>query len=333
MPDARDLRALPKAHLHVHLESTLRPRTLADLAARHGVEVPPVPARFDGFRAFADLGTLVRSCLREPADFSRVARELCADEAADGTAYLEVTFTAASHGERLGDLEMPLVAVLEGLHAGSREHGIEVRLVLDHSRRQSLARAEATLRLATAYSSAGVVAIGAAGDERHSLAPFTSVWDSAREQGVHLVHHAGEDAGPASIREALDVGHSERLGHGIRILDDPDLVDRARAEGVALEVCPSSNVTLGLVPDLADHPLPRLLDAGLPVTLATDVPMMTGRSLSAEYAAARDTFALPDPVLAAMARAGVDASFAPEPVKRQLRIGIEAWSTTATASR
>src|SRR5205814_159068 len=150
-------------HLHVHLESTVRWSTLRELAASHRLAVPEPPGRFAGFRDFGDHNALVRGCLRRPADFTRVAVEFCRDEAAQGTRYAEVTFTAAAHGERLGQPEMPLEAVLDGFAQG-RAYGIECRVLLDHSRRRSVDRAWQTLRLARRYAADGVVGIGLAGD-------------------------------------------------------------------------------------------------------------------------------------------------------------------------
>lgn len=323
----RDLSALPKVHLHVHLESTVRPGTLKELAAVHGVEVPDKPAAFNGFRAFADRNSLTRSCLREAEDFERIAREFCADEAAQGTRYVEVTFTAASHGERLGDLELPLDAVRKGLTAGGEKHGLQWRLILDHSRRRSVERAMKTLELAKQYEE--VVAIGMAGEERHSLAPFREVFVRAREAGVHLVHHAGEDAGPESIREAIEIGGAERIGHGIRIVEDPELTAQVAESGIALEVCPSSNVTLGLVPTLPRHPLPRLIEAGLRVTLNTDVPDVTGTTITDEFTRAREVFGYDDTTLARLSRNAVEASFAPEETKALLRKEIDGWLRSA----
>jgi adenosine deaminase len=322
----RDLTTLPKAHLHVHLESTVRWSTLRELD-------PSVPgpgegdglAGFAGFRAFADRNATIRRSMRTPEHFERVARELCEDQAADGVRYVEVTFTAASHGERLGDLAMPLEAVLAGLTAGGAATGLEWRVILDHSRRQSLARAWRTLELARAHAARGVVAIGVAGDEAHSLTPFAAVFDAAREAGVHLVHHAGETRGPASIREALGTGRAERLGHGIRALDDPELVAELRDRGVPLEVCPSSNVALGLAASFAAHPLPALRAAGLAVTLGTDIPNLAGVTLTEELARCRRHFGWDDASLAALAAAGVDAAFAPDATKARLRAGVAAW--------
>ncbi len=320
----RDLAALPKAHLHVHLESTIRPATLRELGEANGVDVPGEPPVFDGFRAFADYNALIRSCLRRPEDFERIAREYCEDEAAQGTRYAEITFTAASHGERLGDPEMPLASVLKGL---SQRTDLAWRLVLDHSRRRSVERAERTLDLALKYDE--VFAIGMAGEENHSLRPFATLFEKARAAGIHLLHHTGEDAGPGSIREAIEVGRTERLGHGIRVLDDPSLVAEVRERGLALEVCPSSNVTLGLVPSLPEHPLPRLLDAGLTVTLNTDVPSVTGAGLAEEYARVQQAFGYDDTTMADFARASVTASFAPEATKKAILRGIDAWLTPA----
>ncbi|MFV2175099.1 adenosine deaminase [Actinomadura sp. LOL_016] len=319
----RDLLTLPKAHLHVHLESTVRWDTLREIGAANGVRVPDRVGAFGGFEAFFAQNDLVRSCLRRPDDFRRVAYEFCADEAAQGTRYAEPSFTAAAHGERLGDLGMPLAAVLEGLDAGREAFGVECRLLLDHSRRRPVERAWRTLDLARRHD--GVVAVGLAGDEAHPGDPFTGVFAAARAAGLHVVHHAGEGEGPASIRQALGPGRAERLGHSIRVLDDPDLVAEVRDRRVPLEVCPSSNVALGFAASVAEHPLPRLRDAGLVVTLSTDVPALIGTPLAAEYGHVRDAFGYADTDLADLARAGVDASFAPAATKARLHAGIDAW--------
>ncbi|MFI7694814.1 adenosine deaminase [Nonomuraea sp. NPDC049655] len=309
----RDLRLLPKAHLHVHLESTVRPATVRELGG------PPEPeGPFADFREFADQRAKVRGLLRTPEHFRRVALEFCEDEAAQGTRYVEVTFTAAAHGERLGAPEMPLEAVLDGLAEG-RRYGVEARVLLDHSRRRPLERLWRTYELATRYDE--VIGLGLAGDEAHPLAPFAEVFAAAGDAGLHLVHHAGEAAGPASIREALDLGRTERLGHGIRVLDDPALVAEVRERGVPLEVCPTSNVLLGLVPSLAEHPLPRLREAGLAVTVNTDGET----ALADEYLRLREVFGYGDDVLAELARASIRASFAPDALKTDLLAAVDAW--------
>jgi adenosine deaminase len=320
----RDLLSLPKANLHVHLEDAIRPQTLKEIAASHGLQAPAGTSITDSASFFAAI-TVVRSCLVTFEDFYRVAVEYCADEAAQGTRYAEVSFTAAAHGERLGDMTMPLRAVLAGLAQGRADYGLQTGLLLDHSRRRPVERAWATLRLAESYASEGVVAVGLAGDEAYSGEPFVEVFRAARAAGLHVVHHAGETAGADSIRQAIVAGSAERLGHGIRVLDDDELVAEVVGLGIPLEVCPRSNVLLGIVPSLAEHPLPRLLDAGLFVTVNTDIPGMTGAGLAEEYQLLRDTFGFSDAAIADMASAGVRASFASADVKARLLTGIDAW--------
>ncbi|SDG69454.1 adenosine deaminase [Lentzea fradiae] len=319
----RDLATLPKAHLHVHLESTVRPGTLAELADRHGVDVPVPEGTFGGFARFAEHNGRVRDCLRRAEDFHRIAYEFCAEEAAQGTRYAEVTFTAAAHGERLSDPDMPLEAVLSGLAAGQAAHGIDCRVIVDHPRKRPVGRFEESLRLALAHPR--VVAIGVAGAEDHPLTPFVSVFRAAREAGVGLVHHAGECCGAASVAEAVTVGLADRIGHGFRALEDPEVVALLRDRAIPLEVCPSSNVALGLVGSFSSHPLPHLLDAGLTVTVNTDIPSTTGTTLTGEYRLLREQLGLDDDTLAVLAANAADASFAPAATKAALRQDIAAW--------
>ncbi|MFI6095179.1 adenosine deaminase [Lentzea sp. NPDC051213] len=319
----RDLATLPKAHLHVHLESTVRADTLRDLADDHGVEVTANTGPFSDFRQFAAHNGLVRDCLRRAEDFTRIAYEFCAEEAAQGTRYAEVTFTAAAHGERLGDPDMPLEAVLSGLAAGQAAHGIECRVIVDHPRKRSVERFADSLRLAVVHPQ--VVAIGTAGAEDYPLTPFAAVFRAARESGIGLVHHAGETCGAPSVAEAVTVGLADRIGHGFRALDDPGVVALLKDRAVPLEVCPSSNVALGLVESVSSHPLPQLVDAGLIVTLSTDIPSSTGATLTGEYRMVRDTFGFDDDTVASIATNAVDASFAPEDTKVKLRQDIATW--------
>jgi adenosine deaminase len=328
-PAVRDLARLPKAHLHVHLENAVRWTTLVEIAGANGVDVPAHLLdghyAFTGFGDFFEQNALVRHCLVRPDDFRRIAYEFCADEAASGVRYAEVSFSACAHGDRVGDDEMPLAAVLDGLAEGAAAFGIECGVVLDHSRRRPVERAWRTLRLAERHRAGGVVAIGLAGAEAHPAEPFADVFRAARDAGLHRVPHAGEALGAASIRAAIDTLDAERLGHGIRVLDDASLVTEVRERGIALEVCPSSNVALGFSPSLAEHPLSRLVDAGLAVTLNTDIPAMLNLTLVGEYAHARDMFGFDDATLAALARAGFDASFADGGRKAAWRGEIDGW--------
>ncbi|MEV6235805.1 adenosine deaminase [Lentzea sp. NPDC051838] len=319
----RDLAALPKAHLHVHLESTVRADTVAELADHHGVDVPRGAAAYGDFAQFAAHNGAVRDCLRRAEDFSRIAYEFCAEEAAQGTRYAEVTFTAAAHGERLRDPDMPLEAVLAGLAAGQAAHGIECRVIVDHPRKRSVARLRESVRLAVTHPE--VVAVGTAGMEDYPLAPFAAVFREAKEAGVGLVHHAGEQCGADSVAEAVTLGLADRIGHGFRALDDPDVVALLRDRAVPLEVCPSSNVLLGLVESVSSHPLPLLMRAGLTVTLSTDIPASTGATLTSEYQLLRDELGFDDDLIARIATNAADASFAPETTKASLRQDIATW--------
>jgi adenosine deaminase len=328
----RDLVLLPKTHLHVHLENAIRWDTLRALGAANDVEVPEHLCdgtySFTGFADFFEQNALVRRCLRRGGDFRRIAYEFCEDESTQGTRYAEVSFSAGAHGERLGDFHVPIVGVLEGLAAGRADFGVECRVVLDHSRRRPVERAWRTLELAVKYHADGVIGIGVAGDEAHPAEPFGEVFRAARHAGLHSVPHAGEAFGADSIRSAIDTLGAERLGHGIRVLDDDDLVEEVRDRRIPLEVCPSSNVALGFAASLAEHPLPRLVDAGLVVTLNSDIPAMIGAPLATEYANARAAFGYDDIMLAGLARAGVDASFADTGTKAALHRDITAWLAT-----
>lgn len=328
----RDLAQLPKAHLHVHLESTIRAATYRDLTGR---PLPETPVRYVDFRGFADHNAPIRAAPRTAADFARLAVEFCADQAADGVRYAEVTVTAAAHGDRLGDPDLPLAAVLDGLAEGQARHDIDCRVLLDHSRRRSVQRARRTLDLARRHPEM-VIGLGLAGDESHPLTPFADICREAADAGLRLVHHAGETTlptlGVANIREAIGLGRAERIGHGIAALADPDLVAELRERRIPLEVCPTSNVLLGLVPDLAAHPFPRLRAAGLAVTVNTDIPCHTHTTLTSEYTRLRDTFGYSDETLADLARASVTAAFAPDATKARLHRDIDAWlATTPTA--
>lgn len=227
-------------------------------------------------------------------------------------------------GERVGDWEKPLLAVIEGLAAGENDFAVRYRLVLDHSRRRPVEQAWRTLELALDHLDV-VVALGLGGDDAYPAEPFREVFEVAKSAGLRSVPHAGEAAGAESVREAIAHLQADRIGHGIRALDDADLVEELRDAGVALEVCPSSNVALGLVPSLAAHPLPRLIQAGLTVTLNTDIPTMTGVSIAAEYENVRAMFGFDDAQLACVAAAGVDASFAPPSLQQRLRQEISDW--------
>lgn len=324
----RELTRLPKVDLHVHLEGSIRASTLREIAQSSGSDVSSCLQGdryiFRDATDFFNQYNLVRACLKTPGDFYRVAYEFCQDEAAQGVAYAEVTFTAEAHGPRLGDWDMPVMAVLEGFAAGETDFGVRCRLIFDHSRRKPVELAWRTLEVAHKHHYTGVTALGLSGPEGHPASPYVEVFRAARDAGLHSVPHAGEQSGPESIREALEYIGAERIGHGFRILEAPELLAQVSELGIPLEVCPSINVAMRFVPSIEAHPLPRLLKSGLVVTLNSDVPAMCSR-LAAEYELARRIFGLDDIALAGLARAGIDSSFADDEFKAVLRRGIDNW--------
>lgn len=328
----RDLRALPKAELHIHLEGSIRIATILELAERNG-SLPPHGLdgddwRFDGFLDFIE--NYIETCaqLTSLDDFRRIAEEFCDDLAAAGVGYAEAVFSPANHAARLDDWFGPIEAVLDGLEAGRRRHGVRVQLTPDVVRDLGLEEAERTLEVATKFAGRGVVALNAAGSERASVAAFAPVFDRAREAGLRAVPHAGEWAGPENVWQTLEHYAPDRIGHGVRSIEDPRLVDELADRAIPLEVSPVSNVATGVYGSLAEHPFARLRDAGVVVTLNSDDPSMFGGWVDGVYVAARDTWGFTDDELAVLSATAVDASFADEDTKRKLRSGIEAWLAT-----
>lgn len=326
----RDLRKLPKVDLHVHLECSIRGETLRLLASRNGVDLPSsLTAEQYRFRDFEDFRAAVhvtRRCLRQEADFSLVGFELCRQQAAAGVRYFEVAFTLAAHGLRLGDWEMPIAALFDGLQMGRETYGIESRVIVDHGRSQPEEVGMRALKVALKFKGRGVIGFGLGGNEQHRLPEsFARVFQAAVDGGLHSVPHAGEMSGPESIRAAIIHLKAERIGHGIRILEDPEVVELARARGIALEVCPTSNVSLGMVRAHNEHPLRDLIHAGLVVTLNSDIPGVLGTNVTTDYLFAREHAGVDDQALAVLARAGVKASFAHPDIKTEIERDIDSW--------
>ena len=333
----RDLRSLPKAELHIHLEGSVRIDTLRELAARDGRALPHGLRRegwtFDGPLDF--IGNYLELCrlLTSLEDFRRIAEEFCSDLAATGVRYAETVFSPGNHARRLGgDWHGPIEAVLDGLAAGERAHGVTVRLCPDIVRDAGMDDADRTLEVALRYAGRGVVALNCAGSERAGIEPFARHFRAAAAAGLKSVPHAGEWAGPDNVWATLEHYRPDRIGHGVRAIEDPALVAELARRRMPLEVSPISNVATGSYPDLAAHPFPALRDAGVVVTLNSDDPEMFGGWLTEVYVAARDAWSLDDDDLAAIARTAVDASFAEEPIRRELRQAIDAWLTDPVAA-
>ncbi len=329
MTAERDLLTLPKVDLHVHLEGSMRASTVVELADRYGVVLPEGLREgryeFRDFRHFIDEWVAGLRCLRTPEDLRRIAVEFCEDEAAQGVRYAEVSFSLPDHREWLADWDEALLAVLHGLREGEREFGIRCRVYVDVVRGIDLALSRRAMRTAVRFRDEGVIGIGLGGEERFGPEPYAEIFREARAAGLRSIPHAGETHAPESIRGAIDALGADRIGHGIRVLEDPELVREVRARGIAFDVCPTSNLMTRSVPSLAEHPLPAMLDAGLTCTLASDDPSMFASPISAEYEVCRWAFGFDDERLAELARAGVQASFADLEVKTELEAAIAAW--------
>jgi aminodeoxyfutalosine deaminase len=306
------VRALPKAELHVHLEGSIEPALARRLAARHGVPVPPEPGPegFADFMAFVRCYLAISRCLQDAEDFRDAAIELARRHAEQGVVQAEVTFTPITHVARGVAIDPILAGLVEGRAEAERVHGVRVRWVLDIVRTFH-DQAWPTLEFARALERrdpGSVVGLGLGGPEAHapSCIPLAPVFAAARGEGFHALPHAGEMAGAQSVREAVEHLGARRIGHGVRCLEDASLVAELVDRGVVLEVCPTSNVRLGVVPTLSDHPLPRLFEAGLAVTLGSDDPPLFGTDLVREYVACAEAFGWTRSFVRELAAASLD---------------------------
>ena len=332
----RDLAALPKAELHIHLEGSMRIETVRDLAERRGV-APPSGLRedgwrFHGFMDFIDQYGLMCSLMNDVEDFRRLGYEVCEDLSANGVRYAEAVFSPANHAARLGDWYGPIGAMLDGLAAGRRDFGPLVRLTPDVVRDLGMDDAERTLEVALKHAGGGVVGLNAAGSERTNVAAFADIFRRAKAAGLRSVPHAGEWAGPENVWQTLEHYAPDRIGHGVRAIEDPRLVEHLARLRIPLEVSPVSNVSTGVFPSLRGHPFDRLRRAGVVVTLNSDDPPMFGAWPAAVYTAARDTWSYSDEELAEISRDGVRASFADDEMKAEILAEIDAWLGVGSAA-
>jgi adenosine deaminase len=324
---SRELRSLPKAHLHLHLEGAMRRETLQELAEHYDLSVS-----VEGDGSFASFIALYRSAceaLRGPEDLGRLVHEIVADAATDGVAWVEIsTWLSPSHATRVGvsDPAAVLDILLDAGQRASRDLGVGVGFILSANRTRPPEEAVELARLAARYVDRGVVGFGLADDETRGAADlFGEAFAIAREANLISAPHAGEHGGPDSVRAALDVLGARRVMHGVRSVEDPDLLRRLANDGITLDVCPTSNVVLSVVPSLTEHPLPRLIEAGVAVTLNADDPLFFNSGVLAEYTLAREQFGLDDRALAQIARTSIQSSGAPDSLKSTALAGITHW--------
>jgi adenosine deaminase len=332
----RDLRSLPKAHLHLHFTGAMRHTTLLELADRHHVHLPealmsdePPELRATderGWFRFQRLYDTARSVLRDPDDIFRLVREVAEDEVADGSQWLEIQVDPSGYAARFDGLTATFDLMLDAVRAASASTGLAIGVIVGANRTRHPLDARTLARLAARHVGDGVIGFGLANDERRGRADdFADAFRIAREAGLRGVPHGGELLGADSVRRCLDVLDASRVGHGVRSVEDPDLVKRIADEGVALEICPASNVALGVFDTAATVPLRTLVDAGVQVALGADDPLLFGSRLTEQYETARDVHGFDDRALADLARSSVNASFAPGAHREQMLEAINQW--------
>jgi adenosine deaminase len=343
MERVRDLSELPKAHLHLHFTGSMRPGTLLELADKHGVRLPdaltealvsgePPSLRATderGWFRFQRLYDAARSCLRTPEDIQRLVREAAEEDVKDGSGWLEIQVDPTSYAPRLGGLIPALEVILDAVDTAARETGLGMRVLVAANRMKHPLDARTLARLAVRYADRGVVGFGLSNDERRGMArDFDRAFAIAREGGLLSAPHGGELAGPSSVRDCLDDLHANRIGHGVQAAQDPRLMKRLADRQVTCEVCPASNVALGVYEKPEDVPLRTLFEAGVPMALGADDPLLFGSRLAAQYEIAREHHGFSDAELAELARQSIRASVAPEGVKAELLAGVDKWLHT-----
>jgi len=329
VPGDDRLQRLPKAELHVHLDGSLRPSTLIELAAEHGVALPARDAAglaermlvkgASSLEEYLEPFRLTLAVMQEADAIERIAFEVAEDHAREHVRWLEVRFCPGLCTSGGLPPESVLDAALAGLERARRTHGLESAVIVTALRSLPAAASIEMAELAVAYRGRGVCAFDLAGAEAgHPVHDHLEAVRTVRDAGLPITIHAGEAFGPASIREALELGGASRIGHGTRLVDDPALLDAVRDAGVVLEVCLTSNVQTGAAASYATHPLRRLYDEGVRVSLCTDNRLMSGITLTDEYAHARDALGFGWAELVDVARTGFVGAFAPGTVKNRL---------------
>ena len=321
------IQAMPKVELHVHLEGSIRPETLLTLAQRHQVALPSTTVEglrswynFTDFNHFMQVYRAIASCLRTPEDLELVAREFLAGQAAQNIRYSEVTFTPMNQYRASGlSFADQIAAVNRAQDWAFQEYGVTMGIVIDIPRNVSLDIGMMIADWAIDGMDRGVIAFGLGGPEVNNPPErFKEAFDRTYAAGLPGVPHAGETVGPESIWGSLDSLHAVRIGHGVRCLEDPRLVDRLRVDQIPLEVCPTSNVCLKVFPSFAEHPLLRLIEAGLFVTVNSDDPPLFNTTLTDEYLKIHHLLGIDQSTIELLVINAIKASLLPPTQKKNL---------------
>ncbi|MGC5627396.1 adenosine deaminase [Georgenia sp. Z1344] len=334
----RDLGLLPKAHLHLHFTGSMRVSTLLELAEAEGVRLPAnltddvalrVPADKRGWFRFQRAYDAARAVVRSEAAMRRIVAEAAADDAAEGSRRLEIQVDPTSYAPFVGGITPALEIVLDEAAAASRASGVQVAVVVAASRTRHPLDARTLARLAARHAGDGagqVVGFGLSNDERRgTTSDWAAAFRIARQAGLAAMPHGGELLGPDHVADVVTHLRPDRLGHGVRLAEAPDLLARVVDAGIALEVCPASNVSLGVYPTLADVPLRTLIDSGATVALGADDPLLFLSRLADQYTAAREVHGLSDAEIATLAKGSLTASRADRRDVARWAAEVDAW--------
>ena len=318
--------SIPKVELHCHIEGTVTPALIRRFAGEHRMEIPDTLFNEDGgyawsgFRGFLAAYDAASEFIRTAENYRDLIYAYLASAAKEGAIYVEV-FTSVDHASRVGISYGELLAALvQGIDDAEAEFGIMCRMIVTCIRHLGPDQALRDAKMAIANLHPYVVGFGMGGDEtQYSCRQFAPAFNLMHEAGLACTVHAGEVAGPESVIQALDELPVSRIGHGVRSTDDPALIERLVTNGIVLEVCPGSNLALGLYDSPQDHPLNELRQAGVTVTLGSDDPPFFGTTIGAEYERAQRDFGLSTDELLDITAMAIDAAFVDDGSKRLLR--------------
>jgi adenosine deaminase len=334
------LAAVPKAELHVHLEGSIRPQTLLTLARRNNVALPATNLEelrrwfmYSDFGHFVDVYFAIIHCLKTEEDYELIAYEFGEEMQRQNVRYAEVTFSVCTHAHLGVKHDVYFSGLERGRKRAWRDFGVEIRWVFDIVRSiadeaRRYRDADFTTRVAIEGMSDGVVALGLGGDEvGFGPEPFAPYFERALAAGLHSTPHAGEIVGPASVWGALRTLGAERIGHGVRSIEDPELVSYLAQQHIPLEVCPGSNICLGIYPNFAAHPLLRLYRAGVPLSVNSDDPPLFNVTLNEDIERLHSAFRLDLAEIDELILNGVRHSFLPPERKLSMEAEFRAEMT------
>ena len=334
----RPIPKLAKAHLHLHFTGSMTVETLRTMSAEHNIilnkellDSSPlrVPANRRGWFRFQRLYDMARRCVQTEADMRTIVDEAARIDAAEGSKILEIQVTPDSYAKIMGGLTPALEVILDEAKAASERHNIAVGVIVAAARTHHPLEAKTLARLAAQYAGdepGTVVGFGLSNDERSgNTADFFPAFRIAAKAGLPLMPHAGELLGPEHIDEVLRAVHPVRIGHGVRAVENPQVLRRLIEQKVTLEVCPASNVGLGVYPDKQHVPLKRLFDSGVHIALGADDPLLFGERLERQYEDARTVYDFSDHDVAELARYSIEGSVMAPRYRQAALAQVDVW--------